>query len=172
VNEQAETTGMMIYDYAGGISTLPARTSAAVVIGTVVGAKAFLSQDHTYVYSDFSIKIDEILKPDVAAHLAVGQQLVAYRDGGTIRFPSGHVRNFLNYGQGYPTVGAQYLFFLGRPDTNIREYQMTLFATYQLANGVVFPLDDANASYEGKSETELLDQVKKLIAASKNGDLQ
>ena len=60
-------------------------------------------------------------------------------------------------------MGAQYLFFLGRPDVNIREYQMTLFATY---------VDDVMDAYEGKSQTMVLDQVKKLIATSKNGDLQ
>jgi hypothetical protein len=172
VDGDAETTDLKIYDYAGGISTLPARTSAAVIIGTVLSGEAYLFHDHSYVYSDYSIRIDEILKPDAAADLVVGGQLVAYRPGGSIRFPAGHVRNVINLGQGYPKVGAQYLCFLSRPDLNIREYGMTLFATYELSNGQVFPLDDGMDQYEGKSEAVLLDQVKKLIAASKNGDLQ
>jgi len=173
VDGDTETTDLKIYDYAGGmIRTLPAGTSAAVIIGTVLSGKAYLFHDHSYVYSDYSIRIDEILKPDAAAGLVVGGQLVAYRPGGAIRFPAGHVRNVLNQGQGYPKVGAQYLFFLSRPDVNIREYGMTLFATYELSNGQVFPLDDGMDQYEGKSQTVLLDQVKKLIATSKNGDLQ
>ena len=167
-----ETTDLKIIDYAGGMSTLPARTSATVIIGTVLSGKAYLFRDHSYVYSDYSIQIDEILKPDAAASLVVGGQLVAYRLGGTIRFPAGHVRNVIVLGEGYPTVGSQYLFFLTRPDVNIREYAMTLFATYELTNGQVFPLDDGMDGYEGKSQTVLLDQVKKLIATSKNGDLQ
>jgi hypothetical protein len=172
VDGDTETTDLKIYDYAGGmIRTLPAQTSAAVIIGTVLSGKAYLFHDHSYVYSDYSIQIDEILKPDAAASLVVGGQLVAYRPGGAIRFPAGHVRNVLNQGQGYPKVGAQYLFFLSRPDVNIREYGMTLFATYELTNGQVFPIDDGMDQYEGKSEAVLLDQVKKLIATSKNGDL-
>jgi hypothetical protein len=173
VDGDTETTDLKIYDYAGGmIRTLPAGTSAAVIIGTVLSGKAYLFHDHSYVYTDYSIRIDEILKPDAAAGLVVGGQLVAYRPGGAIRFPAGHVRNVLNQGQGYPKVGSQYLFFLSRPDVNIREYGMTLFATYELSNGQVFPLDDGMDQYEGKSQAVLLDQVKKLIAASKNGDLQ
>jgi hypothetical protein len=173
VNGLDETTDMKIIDYAGGgMSTLPARTSAAVIIGTVLSGKAYLFHDHSYVYSDYSIRIDEILKPDAAASLVVGGQLVAYRLGGTIRFPAGHVRNVIVLGEGYPKVGAQYLFFLARPDLNIREYAMTLFATYELSNGQLFPLDEGLDQYEGKSQTVVLDQVKKLIAASKNGDLQ
>jgi hypothetical protein len=172
VDGDTETTDMKIIDYAGGMSTLPARTSAAVIIGTVLSGKSHLFHDHSYVYSDYSIQIDEILKPDAAASLVVGGQLVAYRLGGSIRFPAGHVRNVIVLGEGYPKVGAQYLFFLARPDVNIREYAMTLFATYELTNGQVFPIDDGTDQYEGKSEAVLLDQVKKLIATSKNGDLQ
>jgi hypothetical protein len=168
-----ETTDMKIIDYVGGmIRTLPARTSATVIIGTVLSGKPYLFHDHSYVYSDYSIQIDEILKPDAAASLVVGGQLVAYRPGGAIRFPAGHVRNVIVLGEGYPKVGSQYLFFLARPDVNIREYAMTLFATYELTNGQVFPLDEGMDQYEGKSEAVLLDQVKKLIATSKNGDLQ
>ncbi len=169
---EVETTHLMIYDYAGDISTLPARTSAAVVIGTVVGGKAFLTKDHKYVYSDYQIRVDQILKQDVAANITVGGQLVAYRPGGTIHFPSGHIRHFANLGQGHPIVGAQYLFFLGRPDLNIREYQMTLFATYELKNAIVYPLDDANGQFEGISQSVLLDRTVQLIADSKNGGLQ
>ena len=49
---------------------------------------------------------------------------------------------------------------------------MTLYATYELSNGKVFPLDDGMDDYDGISQNVLLDQVKKLIAASKDGDLQ
>lgn len=173
VRGQTETSGVKIYDYAGTYSTLPARTSAAVVIGTVVSGKSFLTKDRTYVYSDYQVRIDTILKPDSAASLAVGGQLVAFRPGGTIRFPSGHVRNFINLGQGFPNVGSQYLFFLGRSDPAISEYEMTLFATYELLHGLVYPLDDANqGQFEGLSQTVLLDRVKQLIAASQNGGLE
>jgi hypothetical protein len=173
VDGQTETGGIKFYDYAGVISTLPARTSAAVVIGTVVSGKAFLTKDRTYVYSDYQVRIDEILKPDAAASLIVGGQLIAFRPGGTLHFPSGHVRHFLDAGQGYPIVGAQYLFFLGRPDSSIAEYEMTSFAAYQLLHGLVYPLDDANNSqFEGLSQTVLLGRVKQLIAASQNGGLE
>jgi hypothetical protein len=167
-----ESSAMKVVDYIGGGSRLPAHSAAAVIIGTVLSGQAFVFHDHSYVYSDYSIRIDEILKPDANTDLFVGGQLVAFRLGGTIRFPSGHIKNFFVLGEGYPKVGSQYLFFLGRPDVNIREYSMTLYATYELSNGKVFPLDDGMDDYDGISQNVLLDQVKKLIAASKDGDLQ
>lgn len=150
-------------DFAGKVDPLPASQSAAVVIGTVLGGKAYVSKDHTFVYSDYQIKIDQILKQDSSANLTVGGVVVAMRQGGTIRFPSGHVRHFINNGHGFPAVGAQYLFFLLKPDA-VPEYEMTIGATYELRSGRVYPLDDISKEFDGVSEPDFLNKVQTAIA--------
>jgi hypothetical protein len=41
---------------------LPTHISNAVVIGEVTDAKAYLSEDRTSVYSEFTIRVGEVLK--------------------------------------------------------------------------------------------------------------
>jgi len=151
-------------DYAGKVDPFPASRSAAVVIGTVLGGKAFVSKDHTFVYSDFKVRVDQVLKQDPSANLTVGGLLVAMKQGGTIHFPSGHVRHFLNNGHGMPAIGAQYLFFLLKPDP-VPEYETAIGAVYELRNGRVYALDDVSAEFDGVSEPEFLGKVQAAIAA-------
>jgi hypothetical protein len=153
-------------DFAGKVDPLPAAQSAAVVIGTVLSGKAYVSKEHTFVYSDYQVKIDQILKQDPSANLTVGGVLVAMRQGGTIRFPSGHVRHFINNAHGFPAIGAQYLFFLLRPDA-VPEYEMAIGATYELRGGRIYPLDDLSNEFDGVSEPDF--QAKVQTAIARNG---
>jgi hypothetical protein len=153
---------LLISDYAAPLDPFPVARSAAIVVGTVLGGKAFVSKDHTFVYSDYQVRVDQVLKAD--PNLTVGGLLVAMKQGGTIRFPSGHVRHFLNNGHGMPAIGAQYLFFLLRPDP-VLEYEMAVGAVYELRNGRVCPLDDISNEFDGVSESDFLGKVQAAIAA-------
>src|SRR5260370_19904257 len=47
-------------------------SGTAVVIGTVLSGSSFISKNHTAVYSDYQVRIDEVLKLDATGTLAVG----------------------------------------------------------------------------------------------------
>jgi hypothetical protein len=159
---------MEIDDYAQPWDPFPVARSAAVVIGTVLSGKAFVSKDHTYVYSDYQVQIDKVLKQDPSANLAVGGRMVVSRSGGTIHFPSGRIRHFINHGEGYPPVGSQYLFFLVKPDSPEPEYEMFTGATYELKNGRVHPLDDHQLGrFDDMSEAVFMGKVEQAIASQK-----
>lgn len=96
---------MVVSDGAPGISP-------AVVIGTVLGGNSFISKNRTAVYSDYQVRIDEVLKQGAAKTLAVGDQIVASRPGGAIQSPSGHRGYFLILGQGLPEIGSRYVLYL------------------------------------------------------------
>jgi hypothetical protein len=109
----------------------------------VLSGKAFASKDRTCVYSDYQVRVARVLKQDAIASIAVGEQIVASRGGGTIHFPSGHIRDYLNNGEGFPAIGSQYLFFLGKPNFPQPEYEQITGCLYQLRGGKVHPLDTA-----------------------------
>ena len=159
-----ETT-YTITDYVGQIDPLPVSFSAAVVVGTVLSGKAFVSKDRTYVYSDFQVHVDQILKPDPRTNLVVGGQMIVSRGGGTIHFPSGRVKDYMNHAQGMPAMGSQYLFFLVRPDISEPEYEIIVGGAYQLTNGKVHPLDDYNLEFDNTSESELISKVRAIEGA-------
>jgi len=68
----------------GSMGAVP--PAAAIVIGTVLRGKAFVSSDRTYVYPDYQVRVDRVLKQDTSASLAVGEQIVVSRGGGAIHF--------------------------------------------------------------------------------------
>ncbi len=171
VDGQSETTNLRFIDYvAVGKSSdprgIPVSVSTAVVVGTVLGGKCFVSKDHNYVYTDYQVKVDQILKQDAGASLSVGGELVAAREGGAVHFPSGHVTNFLTVGDGLPEIGSQYILFLWRSNPALPEYEIILDAGYQLKSGRVYPLDDVNSQYVGVDAATFLDEVQKAIAAN------
>jgi hypothetical protein len=161
----AKETTYVIKDYVGQIDPLPVSRSAAVVIGTILSGKAFVSKDRTYVYSDFQVRVDQVLKQDAAANLVVGGQIVVSRGGGTIHFPSGHIKDYINHGEGMPAIGTQYLFFLVKPDIPEPEYEVIIGGAYELRNGKVHPLDDFNMEFENASAPELISKVRTIVGA-------
>jgi hypothetical protein len=158
-----------IDDYAQPLDPFPLARSAAVVIGTVLSSKAFVSKDHTYVYSDYQVRVDQVLKQDPSANLVVGGRIVASKESGTIHFPSGRIRNYISQGEGYPAIGSQYLFFLVKPDFPEPEYEMFTGAVYELINGRVQPLDDEQLGrFDEMREPVFMEKVEQAIA-SQNG---
>jgi hypothetical protein len=165
--EPSEDYVVQISDYAAPLDPFPVAPSAAIVIGTVVSGKAFVSKDRTYVYSDYQVRVDRVLKQDRSASLAVGEQIVVSRGGGTIHFLSGHVRNYINQGEGFPAIGSQYLFFLGKPNFPEHEYEQIIGSLYQLDSGEVHPLDDEQmGAFEHMRQAVFLSRVEQAIAKS------
>lgn len=173
VNGQKETTALRFIDYnvvgSPDPRGIPVSTSTAIVIGTVSGGECFVTGDHTYVYTDYAVKVDQILKQDPSANLFVGGDLVAAREGGAIRYPSGHTTNVLVSGHGLPVVGAQYVLFLWKPNPDFPEYEIIFDSGYQIKDGRVYPLDDVNSQYVGVDLPVFLEGVNKAIATSRKG---
>ena len=68
------------------IPPIPISQSDLAVIGKVSSANAFLSANKSTVYSEFTIDVSAILKGRAEGYVVVE------REGGYVRFPSGHVR--------------------------------------------------------------------------------
>jgi hypothetical protein len=180
VDGKSETIGVLFIDYVvvqkpgtEGVPPemrgIPAWGSDAVVIGTILSGKSFMSSKHDNAYTDYQVRVDQILKPDKTTKLVVGQQLVASRTGGKIRFPSGHITDFCIAGRGLPKVASQYILFLIKIAPDLPEYRIAFPSGYELSNGHVYPLDDVNQEYEGMSEPAFLGLVHDAIAAAKGG---
>jgi hypothetical protein len=163
-----ETT--LYTDWEVGLPALPAYRSDAVVVGEVLDAGAYLSNDKTGVYSEFTIKLSDVLKND-SSPLTRGSSLVAERLGGRVRFPSGEVLPVQIVGQGMPRAGRRYVFFLKRDDQG---QAYNILTAYELRAGKVLPLDGAKTrggghpwefdKYEGWDEGAFIDAVRAEIA--------
>src|ERR1700704_5603367 len=54
--EPGEDSVMTIHDWSAPLEPFPVAPSAAIVVGTVLSGKAFVSKDRTYVYSDYQVR--------------------------------------------------------------------------------------------------------------------
>ena len=158
----------------GWIPAIPLAFSHVVLIGEVTDAQAYMAEDKKGVYSEFTILVDEVLRGESQSSLAHGDTVVTEREGGRVRFESGHILRYSVDRQSMPRKGRRYVLFLRRNDQAENLYIVT---GYELRAGTVFPLDGVNvpqgasklpqfAAYENADETEFLDAVREAIKQS------
>ena len=153
------------------LPAIPVTISDAVLVGDIVDARAFLSEDKAGVYSEFTLQIENILKDSGHIPLALNDFLAVDREGGRVKFPSGHIRTLIAEYQGIPLVGHKYLFFLKRNDD---EPNNLILTAYEVSNGKVFAVDGRAlrdgqllsqfAPYDGTDFERFLSEVRSAIA--------
>lgn len=148
---------------------LPVTQSDAIIIAEVTDAQAYLSSDQTSVYSEFTLRVNEVLQKSFSAPLSTGVLLTAERPGGRVRFPSGKILvRGGSYGRNMPVKGRRYVLFLKQ----VTEAQsFSIITGYELRAGHVFPLDHTPRgespsrqfvnyeSYSGKEEAALVTRL-------------
>lgn len=147
---------------------LPISQSDAILIGLVTESQAFLSSDKSYVYSEFTVQIEDVLKNFSPAALAPNITTTVERSGGIVRFSSGKTQRLGNGGEGLPQKQKRYLFFLKWSDAGKDFITLT---GYELSNGKVIPLDGATdlsvyknyRKYTNEDESKFLQTVKSFI---------
>ncbi|HXG66548.1 MAG TPA: hypothetical protein VNO70_15720 [Blastocatellia bacterium] len=152
---------------------LPAAQSDAVVRGEVIDAQAYLSNDKTGIYSEFTVRIGEVLKDFQQAPIADDQQITVEREGGAVKFSSGRIQRYSIANQRMPRVGRQYVLFLKYNEEG-KDY--SILTGYEIRRGRVIPLDALAqfAAYKNSEEVSFLNAVKDAIArpaqTSKGGE--
>lgn len=142
------------------LPSIPAGQSDAIIVGEVTGAQAYLSNDKTGVYSEFTILVEQVLKAPVSVTLT---SIVAERSGGAVRFPSGRIIRYEVHNQGMPRFGTRYLLFLRY---NSVGDDFSVLTGYAFRNGRVVPLDNVEGlftQYKDWSETAFLNLVTTTI---------
>ena len=120
-----------------GLAALPFADSDVVCLGEVVDSRAYLSNDRTSVYSEFTVKTEDVFKNQGELPTAKGSEVVIERSGGAVRFPSGAIQRYTTINQRMPLVGRRYVFFLKR----VYQETLSLITGYELRGHHVMPLD-------------------------------
>lgn len=162
VSASGDATSSFI-DWATGLPALPVEQSSAVIIGTVVDAKAYLSNDKTGVYSEFDVRIQEVLKNSSVTSLVAGKDIIVERPGGRVRFPSGHINQYFIVGQGMPRVGRRYVLFLTGGEQDFQ-----ILTGYEVREDRIFLLDNPGSghpitAYKGVDEPLFFNDLRALL---------
>jgi hypothetical protein len=148
----------------------PVSQSDAILIGSITDVQAFLTPDKSYVYSEFTVHIKEVLKNFSSAPIAPDVDTTIERAGGIVKFTSGNKLQRGNSGEGLPVKQNRYLLFLKWSESG---KDFLILTGYKL-DGKVTPLDrlgkdtDINIFknyrvYENIDETSFLKTVKTVI---------
>jgi hypothetical protein len=135
----------------------PTQNSDAVIRGFILAARAQLTEDQTGLYSEFDIRVDEVLKP--AAAVAVGTTVTGLRWGGALQVPSGLIR-IRNAVETMPVVGSSYVLFLKHyTDT---DPAFLIVTGYRLDGARVSALDilPEPMRFEGDAEAAFVERVR------------
>lgn len=151
------------YDEIPPLPLIPVEESSAVIIGKLVNANAYLSNDKKGVYTEFTINGVEILKSDPSDKVTLEKTVIADRAGGFVQYPNGHKVLYLNSNHDLPRAGGEYLLFLVRKEKN-ENYE--LLVVYELKDHEITPLDEGHSFDEFKnySKNEFINIVRNEIS--------
>ncbi len=140
------------------------KQTPVIFAGTATSASAFVTQDRHWVYSEFNVTPDTVLK-DSTRTLSAGGSATILRPGGGLRRPDGQVVR-LKFGyHGYPQIGQRYLFF-GRSEPLLNG--LPLVAAYSLGSVTEEGVRDLDTdrrlpSFAGMQPAGLLDMIRGLV---------
>ncbi|HEX7331755.1 MAG TPA: hypothetical protein VF290_09655 [Pyrinomonadaceae bacterium] len=149
------------------LPALPVAASDAIVVGEITNAQAYLSPDKTGVYTEYTVRVDEVLKQSSAAPVA-GGLVDVQREGGRVQFPSGRVQSYVTHYQGVPVTGQRYVLFLKR---NEQADVFIILTGYEQRDGKVYPLDGVDLP-QGASELPQFAAYKGVGEATFSKDLR
>lgn len=144
------------------LAPLPVVQSDEIVLGKVIDAEAHLSTDRTGIYSEFTLEVEDTYKRRNSGPIYPGAKIAVIREGGAVKFASGHIQGYIVAHQNMPRIGARYLLFLKQGQDS---ESFDIVTGYQLRDHKVTPLDSLEifAGYNGVSETDFLDAVRDVI---------
>lgn len=139
----------------------PTEESVLIVVGEVVMANAFLSNDRECVYTEFTIRIDELLKN--SSGNVNPKKVIADREGGVVVYPNGQRLLYQSSERGLPSLGSKYLFFLVQ-DGQSPNYR--ILTSYDVNGGRIrqmeigHPLDE----FKDASKSTFIEAVRNKVA--------
>ena len=150
--------GQLIDDHLDRPDAIPADADL-VMIGQVLSGSAHLTDGKRNIYSEFVIRVDEVIKQDKVKDIVVAENIVADRLGGRIRFKNGAEVTYRAAGFDMPAIGKQHVFFLARDNKSPND---KLITAYEIEGEIVQPIDRIDSTKIPKEKRLFLIEVKRL----------
>ena len=146
--------------------TFPVEESDIVAIGLVIGVTAHLSNDKSGVYSEYTVRVEQVMKDATSRSLGQGSTITIDRAGGAVRYADGRKLAYFISEKKLPTVGSLYALFL-RDDKRSKNYEVVTL--YEFKRDNVVPLDSGYSleDIRGMTKSDLIKAIQeKLVKRS------
>jgi len=147
---------------------LPVEQSDLIIEGKISDSQAFLSDDKTGVYSEFTIKVSKVLDANSGLNVKNGDDIIAERIGGRVRYPSGQIVRYNLSGQGSPMKSKKYVLFLKRS----AEGDYELLTAYELQDNKTRALDGSKLKLRGGMATSIYSKHNGKDVAQLNQEIE
>jgi hypothetical protein len=152
------------------LPVMPVEMSELIVSGKVVSAAAYMSNDKRGVYSEFKVKIDQILKNNSALEKERPEFITVDRAGGVVRYPDNQLVLYQDSIKGLPEVGGEYVLFL---KSGANKDNFPVLTVFGLQEGRTVPLDDRGRpsleSIKRLGKFDFIRAVREKVALSGGG---
>jgi hypothetical protein len=159
-NPGPDDTLVVISDAEPEPAAIPSETSRLVIIGSILSSNAFVSNDKSGVYSEYSLYIQSVLKNDKAKERHPGETIIVDRSGGYVKYPKGQKILYINDWQDLPELNGRYLIFLDKEGSE-QNPNYKIITAYQFKDNQVLPLDRTSrfAEFKGMAESTFVKRV-------------
>jgi hypothetical protein len=138
----------------------PIDESPLVVVGEITTVDTFLSNDKGGVYTEFTIRVDEVLKDNGGKNR---KKIVADREGGVVVYPNGARVMYQSSDRALPLLGSKYLFFLMKDELS-PNYE--ILTSYYFDGNRIWQMEQGRPFEEFKNvnKTDFIEAVRNKIA--------
>ena len=142
------------------LERIPVELADVVVIGQTFNGKSYLSNDRTTLYTELSLKINEVVSNRSSRSISVGQSIDIERQGGVVKLPSGKVLIRGSQVESQPRTQVQYAMLLKYvPAADV----YTIVSGFELAGDHVYILESlSNAKAVPKGSPILTSGQRRL----------
>jgi hypothetical protein len=135
----------------------PIAESSLIVVGRIMKANAFLSNDVGSIYTEFSIGIEEVLMNSETGKKK-SKNLIADREGGVVIYPNGQRILYQNSDLALPQIGNEYVLFLTK-DRVSSNY--LILRSYELNASGIRPMEKTSGeTYRRTSKNNFIEIVR------------
>jgi hypothetical protein len=153
-----DTSGVGLIDEIPPPPVIPVSESNLIIIGEVTTANAYLSNDKKGIYSEYAVRVKDVLKEDGSNKIESGNSIVMDRRGGCLRYPNGQKVYYLASGEDLPEVGKRYVLFL---TTDKQSPNYKILTGYEIKDSKIAPLDNS-PPFRNLPETRQLNFIQMI----------
>lgn len=119
---------------------LPFAESSIAILGTATDYQPFLSSDKGSIYTEITVKVEEVFQADPGFSVSRGDSLTINRPDGSVQLPDGRIVTRVAKGLGTPLQPkCTYVLFLSRSPMVPPRYVVAV--AWELRDGRVLPAD-------------------------------
>lgn len=147
VAEPDPNAGEAVRSSETSIPEFPVEMSDLVIEGKITDSNAFLSEDKSGVYSEFTVSVSDVIISKPSISVKKHDVITTDRDGGRVRYPSGRIVRYRISSRGFPIKNGKYLFFLTKDDDDDNDYR--IITAYEMRGNKVYALDGSRVNFRG-----------------------